>query len=79
MYAQSLAGRGETDAAVEFAEINVRYFPESYYSFFVLAELYSATGQIEDAVEGYERAAELNPRARPFLEGRIAALDAKKN
>jgi len=76
MYAQALAGRAETDAAVEFAKINVRHFPESYYSFFVLAELYSATGQKAAAIEGYERAAELNPRARPFLEGRIAALDA---
>lgn len=79
MYAQALAGRGETDAAVEFAKINTQHFTESYYSFFVLAELYSATRQNAAAIEGYERAAELNPRAKPFLEGRIAALDAKND
>lgn len=77
MYAQALAGRGETDAAIEFTKINTEHFPQSYYSFFVLAELYSVTGQKAAAIESYERAAELNPRARPFLEGRIAALDAK--
>ena len=79
MYAQGLAGRGETDAAIEFVTINTEHFPESYYSYFVLAELYSAAGQKAAAIEGYERAAELNPRAKPFLEGRIAALEAKND
>ena len=77
MYAQALASRGETDAAVEFAKTNTRYFPESYYSFFTLAELLAATGQKAAAIEGYDKAAELNPRARPFIEGRIAALEAE--
>ena len=77
MYAQGLAGRGETDAAVEFAKINTGHYPESYYSFFVLAELYAVTGQKAAAIEGFERAAELNPRAKPFLDTRIAALGAK--
>ena len=77
MYAQALAGRGEIAAAIAFAKINAGHFPESYYSFFVLAELYSATGQKAEAIAGFERAAELNPRAKPFIEGRIAALSAK--
>ncbi len=76
LYAQALAGRGDTDAAIEFAKTNTQNFPESYYSFFVLAELYAATGQKAPAIEGYERAAELNPRARPFIESRIAVLGA---
>ncbi len=74
MYAQALAGRGELAAAVEFAKINTTNFPDSYYSFFVLAELYAATGQKDDALASYERAAKLNPQARPFLAQRIAAL-----
>ena len=77
MFAQTLAGRGDTGAAIEFAKINTEQFPESYYSFFVLAELYAATGQKEAAITGYERAAELNPRAKPFLDSRIAALDVE--
>ena len=76
LYAQALAGRGETDAAIEFAKTNTANFSESYYSFLVLAEIYAATGNKGAAVKGYERAAELNPRAKPFIEGRVAALDA---
>ncbi len=77
MYAQVLASRGQIDAAVTFVQANTQNFPESYYSFFLLAELYSATGQKAAAIEGYQRAAELNPRARPFIEGKIAALEAE--
>ncbi len=76
VYAQALAARGELDAALEFATINAANFPGSYYSFFVLAELNAAMGQTSAAIESYERAVELNPRAKPFLEGRIKALTA---
>ena len=77
LYAQSLAGRGEMEAAVEFAKTNTENFPESYYSFFMLAELNAASGQKAAAIEGFQRAAELNPRAKPFIDGRIAALEGE--
>jgi tetratricopeptide (TPR) repeat protein len=76
MYAQALGARGKAPAALEFARINTEYYPESYYSFFVLAELYEAQGNKKSAIEGYRRAAELNPRAKGYLDGRIAALNA---
>ena len=74
MYAEALFARGESPAALEFAKINTRNFPESYYSHFVLAELYAAAGEKDAAIETYTRAGELNPRAKGFLDGRIAAL-----
>ena len=74
MYAQALAARGAADAALELASINTQNFPDSYYSFFVLAELNAAAGSKEAAIESYRRAAELNPRARAFLDARIEAL-----
>ena len=74
MYAQALVERGEAEAAIELARINTQHYPESYFSFFVLAELNAAAGHNEAAIEGYQRAAELNPRAKAFLEGRIAGL-----
>ena len=74
MYAQALVARGEGPAAVAFARINTENFPESYYSHFVLAELYAAEGEKDAAIEAYTRAGELNPRAKGFLDGRIAAL-----
>ena len=74
MYAQGLFARGESPAALELAKINTENFPESYYSHFVLAELYAAEGEKDAAIETYTRAGELNPRAKGFLDGRIAAL-----
>ena len=76
MYAQTLFARGESDAAVEFATINTGLFPESYYSFFMLAELHKARKEKDAAIEAYGRAAELNPAAKPFLDSRIAELNA---
>ena len=76
MYAQALFGKGEAEAALEFATINTQNHPDSYYSFFVHAELNAAAGDKEAAIKSYRRAAELNPRAKGFLDGRIAALGA---
>ncbi len=74
MYAQALVAKGDAPAALEFAKINTENFPESYYSHFVLAELYAAAGEKAGAIASYARAAELNPRAKGFLDGRIAEL-----
>lgn len=74
MYVQELAARGQTGAAITLASINTEHFPESYYSFFVLAELYRSVKQPDAAIESYSRAAELNARARPFLDAKIAEL-----
>ena len=54
---------------------NTEHFPESYYSFLVLAELYGSVEQTSAAIDSYRRAAELNERARPFLEAKIAELE----
>ena len=75
LYAQGLAGRGDVQAAVAFAEVNTGNFPGSYYSHFVLGELYRMTGDSDAAIATYRRAAELNPRARPMLDARIAELE----
>ena len=75
MYAQGLVGRGEVQAAIAFAEINTGNFPDSYYSHFVLGELYRMNGDAASAIATYRRAAELNPRAKPMLDGRIAELE----
>ena len=76
MYAQAIAGRGEAEAAIALAMTNIDNFPESYYSYFVLAELYRATEQTDAAIDSYERAAELNPGAKPLLDAKIAELGA---
>ncbi len=74
MYAQGLADEKKTQEAIAMTKINARHFPDSYYTFFILAELYKIAGQTEPAIESYTRAIELKPRAKPFLETRIAEL-----
>lgn len=58
-------------------QLNVENFPQSYYTQFVLAELNSAAENKAAALDAYAKAIELNPRAAPFLERKIAALKDK--
>ena len=74
MYSQGLAAAGETDAAIAMAELNAGYFPDSYFTAFVLGEFYAGAGRVEDAIQSYERALEINPQAAPFLGPRLDAL-----
>lgn len=77
MYAQALAGRKMVDEAIAMAELNAGHFPQSYYTYFVLAELYKLSGGADQAIENYNRAIELNPRAKGFLEAKIAELQGE--
>ncbi len=77
MYAQGLADGEKAQEAIAMTKINAGHFPDSYYTFFVLAELYKNTGQTEPAIENYVKAIELNPRAKPFLKTKIAELSGE--
>ncbi len=77
MYAQGLVSREKTQEAIALAKINSAHFPDSYYTYVVLAEAYKASGQTEPAIESYTRAMELNPRAKPFLQTKIAELNGE--
>lgn len=79
MYAQELAARDQVEAAISLARINTENFPESYYSFFVLAELYGSSGNTDAAIESYTRAAELNAQAKPFLDAKISELGDRQD
>lgn len=74
MYAQGLAAKDQAPAAIALVEVNVGNFPESYYTRFVLAELHSLAGNVPAAIEQYEKAIALNPRAAGFLQQKIDAL-----
>ena len=77
MHTQSLVANDQSDAAIAFAEVNAKYFPESSYTTFVLGELYSATGQTELAIKNLTRSMELNPQAEPRILPMIEALKAE--
>lgn len=74
MFAQRLFATGQADAALGLAELNAEYYPDSYYTVFILGELYFATERAAEALASYERAIELNPRAAGMLAPRIEAL-----
>lgn len=77
MYAETVAKRGQVAEAVKLARLNTEFFPDSYYSFFMLAEIRAASGDIAGARASFGRAAEINPRAKPFIDSRLAALPAE--
>jgi tetratricopeptide (TPR) repeat protein len=74
MYAQGLSGDDKISNGIALAKVNAGHFPESYYTQFLLGELHNASGAKEEAINHYSKALELNPRAKPFLEPKIAAL-----
>jgi tetratricopeptide (TPR) repeat protein len=74
MYTEGLAAAGQNGAAIALAELNAGYFPDSYYTAYVLGEFYVAAGKNEAALKNYERALELNPRAERMLGPKIQAL-----
>lgn len=74
MYTQELAEKGLTTAAIELARTNAENYPDSYYTAFVLGELYAATEQNELAISSFTRAIELNPGAERFLGPKLQRL-----
>ena len=77
MYTQKLAARDQLNEAIAFGELNAGFFPESYYTAFVLGEIYAAAGQNDAAIENYRRALALNPRAEGALGPKIEALESE--
>lgn len=77
MYAQRVAASGNVEAATALVRLNTDNFPESYYSHFLLAELYSEAGEVDVAIEAYESALQLNPRAKPMIDTKIAEIRAR--
>lgn len=62
---------GNVDEALELFKLNVIAFPESWNVFDSLAEAYFRKGEVDLAVENYEKSLQLNPEntnARTWLE-----------
>jgi len=73
--ARNLATRGQTDAAVRMAELEVEHHPESYRAHFVLAQMRQQGGDRQGALESMKRALDLAPEdARPFLRRQLERI-----
>ena len=74
MYAQGLAKRQHTEAAIAFTRLNLEYFPESLFSTLTLAEFYEGAGETASALSLYRRAVEINPAMEARIGPKIESL-----
>ena len=72
--AENLIDEKMYDEAVAFALINIEKYPESGTANLSLAEAYEAQGDKEDAIKYYEKALELMPRGKEFIEKKLKDL-----
>lgn len=63
-FAQDLLGEQRFDDAIGMLELNGEFFPASFGIPFMLGEANRAKGEIDLAIQHYERALELNPDLR---------------
>jgi tetratricopeptide (TPR) repeat protein len=51
----------EADAALAWAQLGTRVFPDAYRAWDGLGRVHRTLGQNEEAIQAYERSLELNP------------------
>ena len=54
-------GKGDTETAIAVFALNVEQYPDAFNTYDSLGEAYKEAGQIDLAIENYERSLELNP------------------
>ncbi len=61
MLGYNLLWRGMTEAAIEVHKLNIQAHPDSANPYDSLAEAYEANGDVEHAIQSYEKVLELDP------------------
>ncbi|MGH7539407.1 MAG: c-type cytochrome [Gemmatimonadota bacterium] len=70
-----LADRGRPDDAIQIIGLEAEYHPDSYTTWFALAQVQDGVGRRTEAIGSMERALELAPeRARGFLQRQLDRL-----
>lgn len=79
-----LLRRDRTQAAIAVFQLNVEQYPTAFNTYDSLGEAYMVAGDLERAIENYERSVELNPENRNGLEmleklrAQLAEAEGKK-
>ena len=68
MLGYQLLWREMTEAAIEVHKLNTQAYPDSANPYDSLGEAYEASGQVELAIEAYEKALERNPEMPSSIE-----------
>jgi tetratricopeptide (TPR) repeat protein len=69
--AEGLSSTGKNDEALEILKLNVKFYPESAFTYFQMAEIHALRNEKALAVENYKKSLELfpnNPPAKKKLE-----------
>jgi len=74
-YAESLAQRGQIDAALQMLEVNLEYLPDSDQSLVSMAQLLAFKGDTAGALERLDAALDINPRNQQAAEMRRRLRD----
>jgi D-alanyl-D-alanine-carboxypeptidase/D-alanyl-D-alanine-endopeptidase len=69
MLGYQLLWREMNEAAIEMHKLNVQTYPDSANPYDSLADAYEASGQVELAIEAYEKALERDPTMPSAIEG----------
>ena len=69
MLGYQLLWRVMNEAAIEMHKLNVQAYPDSANSYDSLADAYEASGEVELAIEAYEKALERDPEMFSAVEG----------
>ena len=68
MLGYHLLWRGMPDASIQVHRLNIQAYPDSANPYDSLAEAYEADGDLEQAIQSYEKALEINPEMPSALE-----------
>ena len=69
MLGYQLLWRDMNEAAVEVHKLNTQAYPDSANPYDSLADAYEASGELELAIEAYEKALERDPKMPSAIEG----------
>ena len=79
MLGYQLLWRGMNEAAIEMHKLNTQMHPDSANPYDSLGDAYEASGEVELAIESYEKALERDPELDSALEGLKRLKAASKN
>lgn len=66
--AETIVGPDSAAAALRFGEYNLKWYPQSGYTYLAIGRARDALGEKEQAVKDLQRAAELDPKLQEYVQ-----------
>lgn len=75
--AEKLAGQSDAGVTAKLAEYNLRWFPESGYTYLVLGQAQATLGDKDAAILSLKKAGELDPELKEYAQRALSRLETK--